>query len=170
MKTGAFTWVRRLVWAVFGLAYFLWLGLEDQTVLPVLALGAGLAVALYLEAWKRWVGPPRGLPRTLRAAALGAILGGAVAPLAAVFMLMKVSLHTHAQPDFTAARVLDVLARSPIWAAAGLLVGTGVGLLVQGPEQGNDAHVAPAEAVEYNEQTDGITQEVIPPQHGDDGN
>ena len=170
MNSVTFKWARRLVWTVFGLAYFLWLGLEDQSVLPVLALGAGLVFALYLEAWKRWVGAPQSTSRTLRAAALGLVAGSAVPALATVFMLMKVSLHTHAQPDFTAAQVLDVLGLIPVWAAAGLMAGAAVGLLIFDQDQGNDAHVASAEAVEYNEPTGSVPREVNQPHDGDDGN
>lgn len=168
MNARSWKWVRRMAWGVFGAAYFLWLGVEDRSALLVFALGALLSAGLYLEGWSRWVRGGRGRSRLLRAAALGLALGASVAPFAAVLMLMKVSLHSHAQPDFSGEQVLGALARTPAWAAAGLLLGTALGVLTSGAAQGNDAHVAPPQAVEYNGQTDeGPPAERHHP-HGDD--
>ena len=49
-------------------------------------------------------------------------------PMAALSMLVKVSLHGHVPPDFSTADVLAVIGRTPIWAGAGALMGFAVAL------------------------------------------
>lgn len=150
MTMGWWKWSRRLAWAAFGAAWFVWLGYEDQGTRAVLLLALLLALALYLEGWFRWGRGPSGARPELKAAALGLCLGAAVPLLGALFMLMKVSLHTHVEPDFTVRQVLATLARTPAWGLAGLLAGVAAGLLLGQKGDGKSAHVAEPDGVEYN--------------------
>ncbi len=145
-------WLRRLSWLLFGGLWFLWLGLEDRSTLPVFVLASALGGALYLEGWSRWVRKAHGGRRGLRAAALGLAVGAGIGPLAALFILLKVSLHTHERPDFTLSQVLDTLRRTPAWAVAGLLVGSALGLVTGGAGQRDVDHLAEPEGLEYNNQ------------------
>ncbi len=114
----------RLAWGLAGLAWFLWLAYEDRglvTVLPV----AGLAcLALALTLWARYLDPrlAPGRPRRAGLVALGALAGGAVGPVTAVLMLLKVSLHAHPILDFTLSDLQAALRLAPPWAVAGALV------------------------------------------------
>ena len=108
---------------MYALALFVWLGYEDTSLVFVTLLGAGAATLLAVHSlagrrtqnWKSF-------------ALAGLIAGGLVAPIAAVMMLVKVSLHSHAHSDFTLAQVIGVLSRAPVWAGAGSLAATGLGL------------------------------------------
>ena len=120
---GLRSWDVRLAWAAAGLAWFLWLGLEDQGLGTVFALAAlacstiGLSVVRGRDrgpAWAVWVG----------------LLSGSAVPLiATLLMFLKVSLHGHAVPDFTLEDVRAALARTPLWALAGLLAGAAAAIL-----------------------------------------
>ncbi|MGH2606477.1 MAG: hypothetical protein ACRDG5_07775, partial [Anaerolineales bacterium] len=110
-------------WAAAGIAWFFWLGMEDQGLGTVFAV-AGLAwsaIGLTVlrgrdrgPAWAVWVG----------------LLSGSAVPLiATLLMFLKVSLHGHSVPDFTLDDVRAALARTPLWALAGLLAGAAAGIL-----------------------------------------
>jgi hypothetical protein len=49
--------------------------------------------------------------------------------LAALFMILKLGLHTRAVPDFGVADLMTVLGRTPVWTVIGLLTGLAGGLL-----------------------------------------
>jgi hypothetical protein len=111
-------------------AYFiLWIPLEgnlSQTVL--IAVWVALVTAGHLA--QRWLGG-RTLGRgrwLLVAAAFGLYLGLASAILTLLAMALKTGLHAHG-PEFTRAEINWVLAQLPLWAAAGLLAGLGLGML-----------------------------------------
>jgi hypothetical protein len=97
-------------------------------VLPVSALGWGLA-ALGLTLWiARHYG---GRSIAGRAAMLAAALTGAAAGLgaalaAALLMLVKTGLHSHVFPDYPFGLMVDILARAPLWALAGVLAAVGL--------------------------------------------
>lgn len=147
-------WTRRLTWLLFGALWFLWLGFEERSTLPAFVLASVLGLVLYVEGWSRWSLGSQGGDRGLRKAALGLAVGAAIAPLAGLFMLMKVSLHTHQQPDFTLEQVLQTLARTPAWAAAGLLVGSALALVTARSGERDADHLAGADGLEYNDQVE----------------
>jgi hypothetical protein len=44
-------------------------------------------------------------------------------------MLLKTGWHAHPIPDYPASMIVEMLARAPLWAAAGALAGVGVWLI-----------------------------------------
>jgi len=123
--------LNRGAWILTGLLALAWLGLEDRglravTVLAWMTSLSGL-VTMRVRRGRRQPGPrPTGL-RWWTAA--GAAAGALVGPITAVLILLKIGLHAHPVPDFSLADVAAVLARMPIWAAAGGLSGAGAALL-----------------------------------------
>jgi hypothetical protein len=115
----------------FGIAFFLWIGYEDLTLIPVTILGAvlpPLCLAHFLM--RRFGGSPLPARKGILLLTAGGLLAGCLIPLAtAVLMALKVSLHSHPNPDFPPEAVLAVMARTPVWALAGLLVGAALALL-----------------------------------------
>jgi hypothetical protein len=118
----------RLLPLIYGLAAFLWLRLEDNSVLPAVLVGLGGA----LVTGGFWVARRAGgkafpLPYALIGAALfGALIGLATAPATAAAMLVKNGLHGHLSPDYPFGLIAAILARAPAWALAGALAGLGV--------------------------------------------
>ena len=115
---------------LFGLAFFFWIGAEDATLVAVTLLGAALPALLLAHFLTRRFG---GAPLRARKAYLlltaGGLLAGCAAPLTiSIFMALKVSLHSHAYPDYPPEVVFDVMSRTPVWALAGLLCGTALAL------------------------------------------
>lgn len=121
----------RVLWGLTGLAWFLWLAFEDRGPLTVLPVAALACLSLALTLWARHLEPrlAPGRPRRAGLVALGALTGGAVGPATTVLMLLKVSLHAHPIPDFTAADLQTALRLAPPWAVAGALVGLALALL-----------------------------------------
>jgi hypothetical protein len=119
------------MWAIAGLAWFVWLGYEDVGLRVVLLLSAWLSMAYVATLWVRWgEGSLIGGKQYIIRSAIAGLVGGATAPpLADILMLAKVSLHSHAVPDFTARDLGAVLGRTPVWALAGLAVGVALGLI-----------------------------------------
>jgi len=115
---------------IFGLAFFFWIGTEDATLLPVTALGAALPLILlghFLT--RRFGGAPLRVHKGVLLLTSGGLLVGCAAPLTiGIFMALKVSLHAHAYPDYPPEAVLGVMARTPVWALAGLILGGAVAL------------------------------------------
>jgi hypothetical protein len=124
----------RLAWGASGLMWFLWLGVEDRGLAAVLLLASALAATFGLTALARAVGGksrPRRVWLTASTAA-GLLSGLAVAPLAALLILIKTALHQHPVPDFRPEDLVTVLRLTPGWSISGLLVGAGGGLFVVG--------------------------------------
>ena len=124
-------WIVRGLWAVAGVAWFFWLGYEDVGLQVVLGLSGWISLAYVVTLWNRWSGgSTTGDGQALVKAAIAGLVGGATAPpLADILMLAKISLHSHVVPDFTARDLGAVLARTPVWALAGLTVGLALGLI-----------------------------------------
>ena len=120
---GRSSWGPRLAWAAAGLAWFFWLGLEDQGLGTVFAV-AGLACLAIGIAVLR--GGDRG---PAWAVLVGLLSGSAVPLIATLLMFLKVSLHGHPVPDFTLDDVRAALGRTPQWALAGLLAGAAAAIL-----------------------------------------
>lgn len=124
-------WIVRGLWAVAGLAWFVWLGYEDVGLDVVLLLSGWISLAYVITLWQRWSDSAQ-LDQgqyLVRAGIAGLVGGATVPPLADILMLVKVSLHGHAVPDFTARDLGAVLGRTPVWALAGLAAGLALGLV-----------------------------------------
>ena len=123
--------------AATAIVYFLflaaWFGIEDESPALPAAFGAGGAALVVFQAAERsWSeGPIQGRSTRwlARMAGSGLLVGGLAPALAAALMLVKISLHSHATPDFTLGEILGLLWRTPIWAGAGALAGLGAGFL-----------------------------------------
>jgi len=121
----------RSVTLVYGLAAFIWLSPEDNSVWPVAMLGVGLATLSLVWLIRRRLGgsafPARYVP--IGAAVLGGIIGLGGALSSAGFMFFKNALHAHAFWDYPPTMVVAMLTRAPSWALAGGLIGVGIGFL-----------------------------------------
>jgi hypothetical protein len=119
----------RILAISLGIALLLWLPIEDTSERWVLGFGiciSGLAAARLLNS--RFV-PPN--PVWWIYALAGLLSGLAVTPIALLLMAFKGGVHGHGRPDFTPGQVTIVLQLSPVWVAAGVLIGLGVALWVQ---------------------------------------
>jgi hypothetical protein len=123
----------RAFWMAIGMSVFVWLGYEDRsTRFPVL-LGVLISFLLALHLGKDFLPKRAKSPKSWLYFLLTGLSAGLLAmPLAVICMLVKISLHGHVPPDFTAAQVTAVLGKTPIWAMAGALVGFSVGLIRTG--------------------------------------
>lgn len=123
---------RRARWLAigYGLLLFVWLTPEDNSVVPVTLLGAGLSVLLVIY----WVlGKWGGSSIAERYVVPGVVLLGAAAGLGTSIttfslMLVKNVQHSHIYIDFPPGLMLAILARAPLWALAGGLLGLGLTL------------------------------------------
>jgi hypothetical protein len=127
---------------LFGFTFFFWIGIEDATLAPVTALGASLPLLLLAHFLMRRFGdaplPPR---KGLALLIAGGLLAGCAAPLTiGVLMALKVSLHSHTYPDYPPEAVLSIMARTPVWALAGLLLGSALALVAYARRQPNVTH------------------------------
>jgi hypothetical protein len=105
---------------------FFWIGAEDVglgRVIPLAALmGAGLGLTLIQRGARGQAWP----------IIAGTLSGTSVPLIAVVLMLVKVSLHTHPNPDFVLTDFLGALSLTPAWALAGLLAGASLKVLEYG--------------------------------------
>ncbi len=121
---------RRGLWIGIGIFLFFWIGYEDRNlVLPVL-IGGLIALALALELGPRYRKVDVENPSAGRweAILIGLLAGTLAMPIAALSMLVKLSLHAHVPADFSLGQVLSVLGRTPIWAGVGGLAGLAAAL------------------------------------------
>ena len=115
---------------IFGVAFFVWIGYEDTTLTPVTILGAALPLIFLAQfLTRRFGGSPLSARKGMLLLGAGGLLAGSMTPLTiAVLMALKVSLHSHTHPDFPPEAVLNVMARTPVWALGGLLSGAALAL------------------------------------------
>lgn len=119
---------RRLrILALFtGFLLFVWLPFEDTHInwvllFAVLICSQAAARVIYgLRSKQGWA--------WLIYPLTGGLTGLAVTLVALLLMAFKSGVHGHEVPDFTPAQVTSVLARTPVWATAGLLIGLGTAL------------------------------------------
>jgi hypothetical protein len=121
---------------VYGVVVFIWLSLEDKSVVSVSVLGTGLSLLLTLRL-ARQIGiyPPR--PRSGRGARgegiilllLGMLCGAGATSATDLLMLIKTSLHSHIYPDYPLPLMTAMLTRLPAWSIAGALIGVAINLL-----------------------------------------
>ena len=148
---------QRVAWFLTGLFWLAWLGIEDRGLTAVVLLAGCLGAASGLSAWQRWRADQAGRwSAWVRGAVLGGLAGASVAPLAALLILVKTSLHAHPVPDFTAADLGRVLAVWPAWTGAGLLAGlAGAGLATDRARLPGAPSIVGARGVAYNRRLGG---------------
>lgn len=120
------------LWAVgVGGALLLWTSLEDNSAFLVALAGWTAAFTLAALWITRRMGGRAYSARmfVLLIAVIGALVGAGAAVMTAGLMLLKNGLHAHAFPDYPFGMLADMLARAPIWALAGVLLGVAVGLV-----------------------------------------
>jgi hypothetical protein len=125
-----------------GLLFFVWIGADDESALGASLLGAALP-SLFIARLllHRFGGRTLTMRRTILLLCASGLLAGCLAPfITAVLIALKVSLFAEPYPPEL---VLAVLARTPLWALAGLLAGGGLALGVYArsrshPQRRND--------------------------------
>jgi hypothetical protein len=110
-------------------AFLVWIALEGDLV-QLLALSLALTLLLLAHSARRWPGGRTLSPvRWLAALSLYGLVAGLGSGLVALLLMaVKTGLHDHG-PEFTASEIGWVAGNLPVWAAAGLLGGAGLGLL-----------------------------------------
>lgn len=124
-------WMRWLL-IIWGLIIFIWLGQEDNHVLPVAVLGAG-ASCLILSVWafNRYGGQliERAiLPFVLTGVGVVVGLGGVAVTVG--LMLFKNVRHAHLVPDYPNGLMGAMINLAPAWMLAGACIGLGMGLII----------------------------------------
>jgi hypothetical protein len=111
-----------------GFLIFIWVGIEDRSSVGPVLVGGMIALSLSTNIGQRLakIQNVRSIGRPGHYVLTGLVAGALAMPLAALAMLVIVSLHGHVPPDFTAAQVLDVLAHTPVWTMAGSLISLGL--------------------------------------------
>ena len=123
---------RRLRWLllVYGIFLFIWLSVEDLSIVPVMAFGLGAAILISVLTTSGKLGriqtAERYLP--LLMALRGALIGALTSVMVVVLMFFKNARHSHLFPDYPPAMMLAILRRAPVWVLAGGLIGLSLGL------------------------------------------
>ncbi len=106
-----------------------WIAPEGD-LLSVVALSVALTLLLLTHAARRWLGGKTlSAGRWLAALSLSGLAAGLGSGLLALLLMaVKTGLHGHG-PEFSPAEIAWVLRNTPVWSAAGLLGGGGLGLL-----------------------------------------
>lgn len=122
--------LQRTFWILIGMSTFIWFGHEDRSTCFPILLGGLISLMLALDLGKKCLQRHAHNPRNRMVIFLltGASAGLLAMPLAAISMLVKISIHDHTPPDFSLAQLLSALGRTPIWALAGTLIGFALGL------------------------------------------
>jgi hypothetical protein len=121
----------RIGWGVAGALWFVWIGIEDPSVLTVLILSATFLSALAVTVYQRRI-KHMSRSRPLRSVTIlvAGFLGGLlVTPIAVVLMAVKISLHNHVLPDFSCTDVIQVLSSTPAWGIGALMLSAAGALL-----------------------------------------
>lgn len=130
-KPSQFLMIRRIIWGIAGISWFLWIGFEDRSLTPILILSALISFAIGIEIRFRWgfnLSRSR-IENLIRLMAVGAFAGAIVGPIAVLLALLKTSLHLHAVTDFSTDDLILLVRRVPVWALAGLLFGAAGSIL-----------------------------------------
>lgn len=116
----------RLAGLLIAVSLFIWIPFEDLGLQWVLILSAAICAWIGVRFLLNWV--VSGWQMVLWHSLVGCLAGLAVAPLAALLMLLKSGLHGHAAPDFTVDQMQTVFGLAPYLSLSGLLIGLGFGL------------------------------------------
>jgi hypothetical protein len=121
-------WSRWLALA-YGGTLLAWLSTEDVTVWPVTLLGCCAAILIAILSVLGKLGSRQLTVREMLLLAFlsGVAIGTASSVIVAVLMFFKNAWHAHVFPDYPPEMMLAVLARAPTWAAAGGVMGLGLG-------------------------------------------
>ena len=119
----------KLVSVLMAVYAVLWIAWEGA-LWRVIVMGSGSAAIIVLRLLQKY---GRGRVLALRqwlgvAAGLGLLFGMGSGFLTLVFMAVKTGLHAHG-PEFSLQEIEWVSGQIPLWSAAGLLVGLGLGML-----------------------------------------
>jgi len=124
----------RILSLVLGFVLFFWLPIEDlnASLVTIFAIAiCSLAVVRIFLPIKIQPGSKRWLLYPLS----GIIAGVAVTLVSLLLMAFKSGLHGHGSPDFTPDQVISVLRLTPLWSAAGFLIGLGTGIWLRARPQ-----------------------------------
>jgi hypothetical protein len=119
----------KFITVLMGIYAAIWISLEG-TLWRVMLMGVGVTAVSLLHllqkygggrviSWPRWLG---------LTAIIGLLFGLGSSLLTLVFMAIKTGLHAHG-PEFTLQEIQWVSQQTPLWAAVGLLIGLGLGML-----------------------------------------
>ncbi len=115
-----------------GLYTAVWSTLEGRLAYDLLLAVPALALLMAWFVVGRWGGRVLPIGRgVVLAAVAGAAYGVGVVLLTLLLMILKTGLHAYG-PEYTAAQIAWLWRQAPLWGAAGVLAGLGVGLLVSG--------------------------------------
>ena len=119
----------KFITVLMGIYAAIWISLEGA-LWRVMLMGVGVTAVSLLQllqkycggrviSWLRWLG---------LTAIIGLLFGLGSSLLTLVFMAIKTGLHAHG-PEFTLQEIQWVSQQTPLWAAVGLLIGLGLGML-----------------------------------------
>jgi hypothetical protein len=122
-------WLRWLMLG-YGVAVFIWLAVEDVSTWPVTVFGWALALLISVLITLDKLGGRRLAARRapLLSGFVGLTVGLGSSVAVTVLMFFKNARHGHLFPDYPPGMMLAMLERAPVWAAAGGLIGLGLGL------------------------------------------
>ena len=116
----------RLAGLLIAVSLFIWIPFEDLGLQWVLILSAAICAWCAVRFLVNRV--VSGWQMVVSHALAGCLAGLAVAPLAALLMLLKSGLHGHGAPDFTVDQIQTIFGLAPYLSLSGLLIGFGFGL------------------------------------------
>ena len=116
-----------IVLAIYAL---IWISLEGK-LLQVLILALGVSIVASAQIFQRTVGGRRMslAPWLALTATVGLLIGASLGLFTLALMSLKTGLHAHG-PEFTIEEFNWVIDQIPVWGAAGLLAGLGLGFLI----------------------------------------
>ncbi|MGJ3239503.1 MAG: hypothetical protein ACFE0Q_12405 [Anaerolineae bacterium] len=120
----------RFLLAGYGMLLIFWLTLEDRGTLSVTILGSG-AMLVFGGAWIRQRYSLAPLPLHIWFPGMilsGGVLGAGAIVTTATLMFFKSAWHAHFYPDYPPSLIAAMLARLPVWALSGCLLGFAVAL------------------------------------------
>jgi hypothetical protein len=102
-----------------------WLTVEEKSRLGAMVIALPWAALIALRL------PLRRVRRTAETMIRAVGAGGLIGPLAALLMLVKIGLHSHAPPDYGLADVLAMIAWAPVGIGLGAVLGLGLAMIRQ---------------------------------------
>ncbi|RMG83411.1 MAG: hypothetical protein D6712_13025 [Chloroflexi bacterium] len=121
----------RYIVIFYGIALFIWLGFESDDIYTPIVFGAVMVVLIIWQIMNKLAIQTTVKPQRLFSlgAGAGAVAGASVNIFAALIMLFKDVRHGHTFPDYPLMLIVDFVARLPIWALAGGLIGLAIVLV-----------------------------------------
>lgn len=115
-----------VAWVVYAIVWMMREGELRQVVL----FGVWTAFMLLAFLYRRVFGesPPAGRTAVFVSAVWGSLLGFGSILATLILMAVKTGLHAHG-PEFSPDEIAWLMRQAPLWTLAGLLAGTGLGLL-----------------------------------------